>query len=86
VKIFYSPKFISQYKKLPKQLKLELIEREKIFFKNPFDPRLKTHKLTGKLRGLWAYSIDRKHRIIFEIVGKNITQLHSVGTHNIYKN
>lgn len=86
MKIFYSPKFISQYKKLPKQLKFEVAGREKTFFKNPFDPRLKTHKLTGKLKGLWAYSIDRKHRIIFEFVDKNTIRLHSVGTHDIYKN
>ena len=86
MKVLYSPKFVSQYKKLPKQLKLEVVARERIFFANPFDPRLKTHRLTGKLKGLWAYSIDRKHRIIFEFVDKNTIQLHSVGTHDIYKN
>lgn len=86
MKVFYSPRFVSQYKRLPKQLKLEIVEKEKIFFKNPFNPKLKTHKLTGKLNSLWAYSIDRKHRIIFEFVEKNTIQLHSVGTHDIYKN
>jgi mRNA-degrading endonuclease YafQ of YafQ-DinJ toxin-antitoxin module len=27
-----------------------------IFAKDPFDPQLKTHKLSGKLKGLWVFS------------------------------
>jgi mRNA-degrading endonuclease YafQ of YafQ-DinJ toxin-antitoxin module len=50
VEIYYSPHFIKMYKKLPKQVKLAAEEKEKIFRQDPFGPRLKTHKLTGKLK------------------------------------
>ena len=32
---------------------------------NPFDPKLKTHKLHGQLEGYWACSIDYDLRVIF---------------------
>lgn len=28
------------------------------FVVDPFHPSLKTHKLSGKLRGLWSFSVD----------------------------
>ena len=36
-----------------------------IFLNNPFDNRLKTHKLSGKLKELWSFSIEYDIRIIF---------------------
>ena len=85
MKILYSSKFASKYKKLSPEVKLVMRKKQELFFKNPFDPKLKTHKLTGKLKYFWAFSIDNKHRIIFEFLGENVIQLHSVGTHDIYK-
>lgn len=32
---------------------------------NPFDPRLKTHKLRGKLAGLWAFQVEYDCRVVF---------------------
>jgi hypothetical protein len=40
-----SPFFERHYKKLPKEIKIKSEEKERIFRENPFDPRLKTHKL-----------------------------------------
>lgn len=85
MKIYYSSKFEKEYKKLPKKVKLLAEKKEKVFRKDPFTPSLKTHKLTGKLRNYWSFSIDFQYRIIFEFVGKEIIWFHSVGTHEIYK-
>jgi len=85
MKIKYSPKFERDYKKLPGKIKDLIEENEKIFLKNPFDKKLKTHKLSGKLKGFWAFSVDYEYRIIFEFVDKNTACLHFVGTHRIYK-
>ncbi|MBU2564549.1 type II toxin-antitoxin system RelE/ParE family toxin [Patescibacteria group bacterium] len=85
MKIYYSVKFERKYKKLPKKIKEKIKEKEHIFRKNPFDKSLKTHKLSGKLSGLWAFSIDQKYRIIFELKNKNTIWLHSVGDHSVYK-
>jgi len=85
MKVLYSPCFIRKYKKLPKKIKDLVEDNEKIFLKNPFDKKLKTHKLTGKFKGLWSFSVDYKYRIIFEFVNKDAVYLHSVGTHRIYQ-
>jgi mRNA-degrading endonuclease YafQ of YafQ-DinJ toxin-antitoxin module len=34
-------------------------------FKKAFDHRLKTHKLQGKLKELWSYSVEYDLRILF---------------------
>jgi len=53
---------------------------------NPFDPSLKTHKLKGKLYGLWACKVTEDIRILFEIaedVNKELyIHLLSVGKHD----
>lgn len=59
--------------------------KEEIFREDPHDPRLKTHQLTGSLRGFWAFSIDSKTRIIFEFKGEQVIWFHSTGSHDIYK-
>ena len=74
-----------EYKHLSVQHKKKAEIRETIFMKNPFDSKLNTHPLTGILKGLWAFSIDRQYRIIFEFVEENDVWFHSVGPHDIYK-
>lgn len=86
MKIFYSSKFEREYKHLPRRVKFIAEQKEQIFRKDPFHPNLKTHKLTGQLKEFWAFSIDYKHRIIFEFTDKNTIWFHSVGTHEIYRN
>jgi hypothetical protein len=39
-----------------------------LFSKNPFNPSLRTHKLTGKLEGLWAFSVAFDCRVIFKFL------------------
>lgn len=85
MKIYYSSKFAKEYKRLSYRIKLAAEKREIIFRKDPFDPRLKTHKLTGKLKEYYSFSIDYKYRIIFEFARGNIIWFHSVGTHKIYQ-
>jgi len=53
----------------------------KKFTNNPFDQQLKTHKLTGKLQGLWAFSVDYNCRVIFRFLGKNEVLLTDIGGH-----
>ncbi len=50
-----------------------------------FDPRLKTHKLTGNLDGAWACSAGHDLRILFEFVdheGDEAILLLTMGTHD----
>lgn len=85
MRIYYSSKFEREYKKLPKKIKKLAEEKEKTFRDNPFDPSLKTHKLSGRLRGYCSFSIDMRYRIIFEFAQKDVIWFHSVGDHSIYR-
>ena len=83
--IIYTAEFMRQYKKLPRDVKIGAVKKETIFKKNPFDPRLKAHKLEGKLKNFWAFSISFSHRIVYEFGKGRIVYFHSIGTHDIYK-
>jgi len=85
MEIIYSSRFARDYKKLPLNIKRLAEKKELIFRKNPFDSRLKTHKLKGALSGFFSFSINQKYRIIFEIVDSNTIWFHSVGDHVIYR-
>ncbi len=84
MKIYYSSKFAKEYKKIPHKIKIFAEEKEKIFRKDPFDPRLKTHKLSGKLKDFYSFSINYQYRIIFEFVTDDRIWFYSIGTHEIY--
>lgn len=60
-----SPLFEKHYRKLSARIKEKAKKKEKIFRQNPFDPRLKAHKLSGKERECWAFSVDYFYRIKF---------------------
>ena len=83
--IYYSPEFLRRFKKLSRELKLKALEKEKIFRENYRDPRLKTHKLSGKLAGRLGFWIDFKNRIIFSFINPKTACFHSIGSHDIYK-
>jgi len=85
MEIFYTSKFKREYKKLSKNIKLAAEGREAIFRKNPFDPSLDIHKLHGRLREFWSFSIGFRNRIVFELGDKDIVYFHSVGDHDIYQ-
>ena len=85
MRIYYSSKFEREYRKLPKEVKALTEEKEDIFRKNPFDSRLNTHKLHGRLKDDWAVSLDDKYRIIFEFAKKDVIWFHSVGDHTVYQ-
>ena len=83
--IYYSEKFAKEYKKLPIRIKRLAEKREEIFKVNPFDQRLKTHKLTGRLSNYWSFSIDFKYRIVFQFITGDDVWFLNVGGHEVYK-
>lgn len=83
--IIYSPTFRKGYKKLPKSIKLIAEKKENIFREDPHDESLETHKLHGKLKDFWSFSITKEYRIIFEFIDETTVYFHTVGKHDIYK-
>lgn len=50
-------------------------------FKNDlFDPTLKTHKLSGKFKNYWSFSIEYDLRVIFYFVDDENILLIDIGT------
>ncbi|MDP2599933.1 MAG: type II toxin-antitoxin system mRNA interferase toxin, RelE/StbE family [Deltaproteobacteria bacterium] len=84
-RIFQSSVFLRSLKKLPPELREEVKTKEAIFRKDRFHPHLKTHKLKGKYRDVWSFSITRKHRIVFKFIDKNTVLFVDVGDHSIYQ-
>lgn len=84
MQIYYSSKFKREYKKLPKPVKVLAEVKEQVFREDPFDTRLDTHKLHGRLREFWSFSVDNRFRIIFEFAKEDVVWFHSVGDHSIY--
>lgn len=56
-------------------------ERVELFKNNPFDPKLRTHKLSGKLKDLWSFSIEYDLRVIFSFVGQSQAIFVDLGSH-----
>ena len=85
VKLAWDQGFKKTYRKKVKNnpdLKERFWKGIDLFSKNPFDRRLKTHKLTGKLEGLWAFSIAYDCRIIFKFLTKKEVLLIDIGGHD----
>lgn len=84
MRILILPKFARQYKKLPQSIKAAAIKQEIIFREDPFDPRLRTHKLKGALDGFWSFSITYSYRIIFDFADDQTIRFYTIGDHDIY--
>ncbi len=66
----FTPYFLKSFQKLPRSIQALAKKKDDCFRNNPFDTRLRTHKLKGELTGVWAYD---------EVV------YYDIGTHNIYR-
>lgn len=82
--IVYTPYFRRSYKKLvikSEELKKKFKERMMLFEKNPQDPILKNHALSGKLKGYRAISIGYDLRAIFRHDDDTVI-FFDIGTHD----
>jgi plasmid maintenance system killer protein len=76
---------MKQYKKLPTNIQLLAEEKEVIFRIDPHDPRLRTHKLSGRLLGKYAFSVNNSYRVMFAFENKNLAKFYEIGNHDIYE-
>jgi mRNA-degrading endonuclease YafQ of YafQ-DinJ toxin-antitoxin module len=80
----FTPEFLRSLKKLTPQLQEAAFKRIELFRDRSNHQRLKVHKLHGKYRDFFGFSIDLKNRIIFEWVSDKEARLHTAGDHSIY--
>ena len=62
-------------------LKKRFWKAMELFSRNPFHPRLRTHKLSGKLDGLWAFTVAYDCRVVFKFLNGDEVLLVDVGSH-----
>ena len=70
-KLIWGKTFLRAFRKTIKknpQLRNNIEETLRQLAENPFEARLSTHKLKGKLSGSWACSVDYDFRIIFDFI------------------
>ena len=81
-------RFWTSFYRLPSAQKESARVAWKIFKENPFDPRLRTHKIQrlsahyGRI--IYAAEIEGDLRLLFYLEGETIVSL-IIGTHDLYK-
>jgi addiction module RelE/StbE family toxin len=71
IELIWDAGFKRSYKKRIAQdtlLKEKFWDALELFATDPFSILLKTHKLTGKLSGCWAFSVDPDCRVVFMFI------------------
>lgn len=84
MKIYYSPRFERQYKKLPSKLQDLADARQAIFSLDTNDPLLRVHKLAGNWEGYWSFSVSFSYRIVFKFLDNGDVRFYQIGSHDIY--
>ena len=81
----YATLFEKNFERLPKHIQTLAEKKDKLFRLNAFHPSLETHKLGGKLKNDWAFSINKDYRVHFYFADDHTAVYLNVGTHEIYK-
>ncbi|MSU62720.1 MAG: hypothetical protein EXS31_10040 [Pedosphaera sp.] len=83
-----APKFWRNYAKLTPRQRQSVVTAWKIFHEDPFDPRLRTHKIqrlsAAAKRTVYAVEIEADLRAVFILDGETVMTL-DIGSHAIYK-
>lgn len=85
MKISFTPKFLRLLKRLPRDLQEDVITKIKLLNDTNNHHSLKVHKLKGRLKGFYSFSVDCKNRVIFEHISDDEIVLLAVGDHDMYR-
>lgn len=86
MEVSYTPSFVRQYKSLPATLKEEIKEKILLFCRQTAHQALKVHKLNGKLKEQYSFSVNYKIRIVFWYTKTKpkTAILLAIGDHTVY--
>ncbi len=71
------------FKRLPKEVQREALEKLARYLEDPFQPSLRVKRIRGTER-IWEMSVTMNYRITFEVEGDRVI-LRRIGTHDILK-
>jgi mRNA-degrading endonuclease RelE of RelBE toxin-antitoxin system len=84
--VTYGEHFIKSAARLPRPKQVKLAGLLEILKINPFDSRLHTKHLSGKLSGLYSFRITRDWRVIFQFLSTQAVHLIDVANRkDIYR-
>lgn len=52
------------------------------FIQDPFAESLRTHKLSGKLKERWSFTVEYDLRVIFRFIDSHKAVFEEIGSHN----
>ena len=85
MEVSFSSAFKRAFKKRIKgneDLEDKFWQKVEIFTLDPYDPRLKTHKRSGKLKDLWSFTVDYDERVLFYFTEDDQAVFVDVGSHD----
>lgn len=85
IEVSFASRFTHKIKQFDHVLKKEVAESVKMFENTDNHKNLKVHKLNGRLRNCYGFSVNYKVRIVFEYTDKNHAILLAIGDHDVYK-
>ncbi len=86
MEVAFTTSFIKMMEALPNHLQEEAIDKIELFQDISNHNQLKVHKLTGRLKGRYSFSVNYQIRIIFAYFSEKPKKalLHSIGDHDVY--
>jgi mRNA-degrading endonuclease YafQ of YafQ-DinJ toxin-antitoxin module len=85
VEVSFSTPFKRAFKKRIKgsgDLETRFWQKLNQFTLDPFHPSLKTHKLSGKLKEYWSFSVDYDARVLFYFTDDEKAVFVDIGSHD----
>ncbi len=85
VEISFSSSFRRAFKKRIKEnldLEAKFWQKVEKFTVDPFEQSLKTHKLSGKLKDLWSFSLEYDERVLFYFTEDGNAVFVDIGSHD----
>lgn len=80
--IRFSKLFKKQYKKLPKRTQKQFDDRLLLWQKDPDNPLLRRHRLSGQLQNLYSINITGGIRALYEIIDDEVYVYQMIGSHS----
>lgn len=85
IEILYTPTFIKNYSKLDKEIQEQAKKKIELFKKRENHKTLDVHKLNGRLKDEYSFSINYGYRIVFNYgKNKNEAVFFNIGNHKVY--
>jgi len=85
IEVTFSPTFKRAFRKRIKgnsDLQARFWQKMEQFQQDPFQPTLRTHKLSGKMKNTWSFSIEFDARVIFYFTDDGKAVFIDIGTHD----